>query len=116
MSESPIVAARDLTRVFGEGDAEVRAVDGVTVDLPRGRFTAIMGPSGSGKSTLMHMLAGLDRPTSGSVQVDGVELGELDDEGEPDQRRKAMAGEHSADLDVRLPVCPRDQGRSRRPP
>jgi putative ABC transport system ATP-binding protein len=79
VSESPIVAVQDLVRVFGEGDAEVRAVDGVTVDLPKGRFTAIMGPSGSGKSTLMHMLAGLDRPTSGSVQVDGVELGELDD-------------------------------------
>jgi putative ABC transport system ATP-binding protein len=76
---APIVNATNLTRVFGEGDAEVRALDGVSVDFPRGRFTAIMGPSGSGKSTLMHLLAGLDRPTSGTVEVDGVDLGSLDD-------------------------------------
>ena len=75
----PIVSASDVTRVFGEGDAEVRALDGVNVEFPAGRFTAIMGPSGSGKSTLMHVLAGLDRPTSGTVVVDGVELGSLDD-------------------------------------
>jgi len=79
LSESPIVAAEDLVRVFGEGDAAVRALDGVTVGFPRGKKTAIMGPSGSGKSTLMHALAGLDRPTAGHVQVDGVELAELDD-------------------------------------
>ena len=78
-AEAPIVTARELTRVFGEGDAEVHALDGVSVEFPRGRFTAIMGPSGSGKSTLMHVLAGLDRPTSGTVEVDGVELGSLDD-------------------------------------
>ena len=65
--------------MFGEGDTAVRALDGVTVDFPTGRFTAIMGPSGSGKSTLMHCLAGLDRPTSGRVVVEGVELGTLDD-------------------------------------
>jgi len=57
----------------------VRALDGVSVSFPRGRFTAIMGPSGSGKSTLMHILAGLDRPTSGKVVIDGVALAELDD-------------------------------------
>ena len=77
--QAPIVTANELTRVFGEGDAEVRALDGVSVEFPRGRFTAIMGPSGSGKSTLMHLLAGLDRPTSGTVEVDGVDLGLLDD-------------------------------------
>jgi putative ABC transport system ATP-binding protein len=76
---SLIVSAVDVHRVFGEGDAAVRAVDGATVGFPEGRFTAIMGPSGSGKSTLMHCLAGLDRPTSGSVVIDGVELSELDD-------------------------------------
>jgi putative ABC transport system ATP-binding protein len=65
--------------VYGEGEAEVRALDGITVGFPAGRFTAIMGPSGSGKSTLMHILAGLDRPTSGSVVLDGVELVDLDD-------------------------------------
>ena len=79
MEEPLIVSAADLHRVFGEGDAAVRALDGVTVGFPQGRFTAIMGPSGSGKSTLMHCLAGLDRPTSGSVVIDGVELGGLDD-------------------------------------
>jgi putative ABC transport system ATP-binding protein len=65
--------------VYGEGEAAVRALDGITVGFPAGRFTAIMGPSGSGKSTLMHILAGLDRPTSGSVVLDGVELVDLDD-------------------------------------
>ena len=79
MEEPLIVSAADLHRVFGEGDAAVRALDGVTVGFPQGRFTAIMGPSGSGKSTLMHCLAGLDRPTSGSVVIDGVELEGLDD-------------------------------------
>jgi putative ABC transport system ATP-binding protein len=74
-----IVSAIDLTRVFGEGEAAVRALDGVTVGFPRGMLTAIMGPSGSGKSTLMHCLAGLDRPTSGTVVIDGVDLGPLDD-------------------------------------
>jgi putative ABC transport system ATP-binding protein len=79
LNESLIVSAVDVHRRYGEGDAEVRALDGVTVGFPKGRFTAIMGPSGSGKSTLLHVLAGLDRPTSGSVVVDGVEITELDD-------------------------------------
>ena len=74
-----IVAADAVRRVFGEGEAAVKALDGVSVGFPAGRFTAIMGPSGSGKSTLMHILAGLDRPTSGTVKIDGVELGGLDD-------------------------------------
>jgi putative ABC transport system ATP-binding protein len=76
---SAIVAASDLRRRYGEGEAAIDALDGVSVSFPRGRFAAIMGPSGSGKSTLMHNLAGLDRPTSGSVTVDGVELTGLDD-------------------------------------
>jgi putative ABC transport system ATP-binding protein len=74
-----IVQARELTRRYGEGEAAVNALAGVTVDFPAGRFAAIMGPSGSGKSTLMHLLAGLDRPTSGTVTLAGVELTELDD-------------------------------------
>jgi putative ABC transport system ATP-binding protein len=74
-----IVAARDLTRRFGEGEAAVDALAGVTVDFPAGRFAAIMGPSGSGKSTLMHVLAGLDRPTSGEVEIAGVQLTALGD-------------------------------------
>jgi putative ABC transport system ATP-binding protein len=74
-----IVAAHDLRRRYGDGEAAVDALAGVSVDFPTGRFAAIMGPSGSGKSTLMHLLAGLDRPTSGTVSVGGVELTTLDD-------------------------------------
>jgi putative ABC transport system ATP-binding protein len=74
-----MVEAEKLCRRFGEGDTAVDALVDVTIDFPTGRFAAIMGPSGSGKSTLMHVLAGLDRPTSGTVQVAGVDLGELDD-------------------------------------
>jgi putative ABC transport system ATP-binding protein len=75
----PIVTAADVSRRYGEGTAAVDALDGVSLSFERGRFNAIMGPSGSGKSTLMHILAGLDRPTSGSVVLDGVDLGTLDD-------------------------------------
>jgi putative ABC transport system ATP-binding protein len=75
--EGAVVQARDLTRTYGEGQAAVQALDGVSIDIGRGAYTAIMGPSGSGKSTLMHLLAGLDRPTSGEVWVDGVELTSL---------------------------------------
>jgi putative ABC transport system ATP-binding protein len=74
-----ILQAGDLHRRFGEGEAAVNALAGVTLDFPKGRFAAIMGPSGSGKSTLLHTLAGLDRPTSGMVQIAGVELTALDD-------------------------------------
>ena len=74
-----VASARGLTKVYGRGEARVRALDGVDVDLGRGRFTAILGPSGSGKSTLMHCLAALDTPTSGSVVIDGVEVAGLRD-------------------------------------
>jgi putative ABC transport system ATP-binding protein len=79
VTATPIVTAVDLRRRFGEGEAAVDALDGVTLELPAGAFTAIMGPSGSGKSTLMHVLAGLDKPTAGTVTIDGVELARLDD-------------------------------------
>jgi putative ABC transport system ATP-binding protein len=72
--------ARGLTRTYGSGSAAVYALRGVDLDLPAGRFTAIMGPSGSGKSTLMHCLAGLDQPTSGSVAVAGTSLESLGDD------------------------------------
>lgn len=68
-----------LTRVYGHGDTAVHALRGIDLDLPAGRFTAIMGRSGSGKSTLMHCLAGLDSPTSGSVTVAGRALESMDD-------------------------------------
>jgi putative ABC transport system ATP-binding protein len=74
-----IVSATDLDRRYGEGEAAVDALAGVTVGFPRGAYTAIMGASGSGKSTLMHCLAGLDTPTGGKVIIDGVELGTLSD-------------------------------------
>jgi putative ABC transport system ATP-binding protein len=79
VNATPIVTAADLHRRFGEGEAAVDALAGVSLELPAGAFTAIMGPSGSGKSTLMHVLAGLDKPTSGSVTIDGIEIGALDD-------------------------------------
>src|SRR6478672_110104 len=82
-----IVSAQDLRRVYGEGGAAVTALDGVTVDFPEGAFTAIMGPSGSGKSTLMHLLAGLDRPTDGTVVLDGADLTTLNDDALTQLRR-----------------------------
>jgi len=69
-----VVATRSLTKVYGTGDAAVKALRGVDVEIGRGQLTAIMGPSGSGKSTLMHIMAGLDRPSEGTVSVDGVEI------------------------------------------
>jgi putative ABC transport system ATP-binding protein len=74
-----IVSCKEIHRRFGEGPTAVDALRGVSVDFPRGELTGIVGPSGSGKSTLMHILAGLDRPTGGSVRIDGVEITELDD-------------------------------------
>ncbi len=74
-----VVTATDVSRRYGEGEAAVDALVGVSTGFERGRFTAIMGPSGSGKSTLMHILAGLDKPTSGTVSLDGEEITDLDD-------------------------------------
>jgi len=79
--------AVDATKVYGRGDSEVRALDGVTVAFEAGRFTAIMGPSGSGKSTLMHCLAGLDSLTSGTVHIGGTELATLGDKQLTELRR-----------------------------
>ena len=74
-----MIVGHGIARRFGEGATAVEALRGVSVEFSRGSFTAIMGPSGSGKSTLMHILAGLDRPTSGWVELDGVRLDELSD-------------------------------------
>jgi putative ABC transport system ATP-binding protein len=74
-----VVVAREVTRRYGEGDTAVDALRGVSVDVPLGKLTAVMGPSGSGKSTLMHILAGLDKPTRGSVSVSGKEITTLGD-------------------------------------
>src|SRR3954462_10392172 len=83
----PAARVVDAVKVYGSGDTGVRALDGVSVDFPAGRFTAIMGPSGSGKSTLMHLLAGLDRPTSGTAVLDGVDLTTLNDDALTQLRR-----------------------------
>lgn len=73
------VRVRGVTKVYGDGQTRVRALDGIDLSIPIGQFLAVMGPSGSGKSTLLHVLAGLDNPTDGSVMVDGVELKDLRD-------------------------------------
>ncbi len=75
----PVVSATDLTRRYGSGETAVDALGGVSLDVPRGQLTAVMGPSGSGKSTLMHILAGLDRPTTGEVAIDGTQIAKLND-------------------------------------
>ncbi|MDY4857002.1 MAG: ABC transporter ATP-binding protein [Candidatus Ventricola sp.] len=75
-----ILETRDLRKFYGAGDAQVRALDGVNLAVESGEFVAIVGTSGSGKSTLLHMLGGLDRPTGGSVTVDGREIFSLRDE------------------------------------
>jgi putative ABC transport system ATP-binding protein len=86
----PIVTCTGLSRRYGEGEAAVDALVDVTVAFPAGELTAIMGPSGSGKSTLMHLLAGLDRPTGGTVSIDGVELTALDDDALTELRRDKL--------------------------
>lgn len=82
------VAARALTRRYGDGESAVDALRGVSLKVPAGQFTAVMGPSGSGKSTLMHLLAGLDRPTEGSVRVGGEEISSMADRALTKLRRK----------------------------
>src|SRR5262249_38624696 len=74
-----VVDATEITRTYGQGDTAVQALRGVSVDIAAGKLTAVMGPSGSGKSTLMHILAGLDKPTAGSVGIAGTEITTLGD-------------------------------------
>jgi putative ABC transport system ATP-binding protein len=74
-----VISAKELTRRYGEGDTAVEALRGCSIDVRRGELTAVMGPSGSGKSTLMHILAGLDRPTSGTVTIEGIDITTLGD-------------------------------------
>jgi putative ABC transport system ATP-binding protein len=90
-TSTPIVTARDVSRTFGTGEAAVNALCDVSLEFPRGKLTAIMGPSGSGKSTLMHILAGLDQPTSGTVTLDGIEISGLEDK-ELTQLRREKVG------------------------
>jgi putative ABC transport system ATP-binding protein len=84
----PAVTAQKIARRYGEGDTAVDALQDVSLEVPRGQLTAVMGPSGSGKSTLMHILAGLDQPTSGSVEIDGIDITTLKDNELTKLRRK----------------------------
>jgi putative ABC transport system ATP-binding protein len=85
-----MLSLRDVRKEYTAGLQQVVALAGVTEELPAGTFTAIMGPSGSGKSTLLHCAAGLDRPTTGEILVDGVRLGDLDETGLTKLRRARM--------------------------
>ena len=91
-TDDPSLAAEtiELTKVYGQAEAEVRAVDGITLSVPSGSYTAVMGPSGSGKSTLLHCLAGLDRPTSGTVRIGGTDLATLKDKALTELRREQV--------------------------
>lgn len=117
MTEAPTVAAAagaiDATKIYGAGDSEVRALDGVTVSFEAGKFTAIMGPSGSGKSTLMHLLAGLDSLTSGAVYIGDTYLATLKDKELTELRRREVGfifqaynliPTLSAEENIRLPL------------
>ena len=85
-----ILETKDLRKVYGSGDTEVRALDGVDLTVEKGEFVAVVGTSGSGKSTLLHMLGGLDRPTGGTVTVDGKELSAMRDEERTIFRRRKI--------------------------
>ncbi len=111
--KGPVVEAYELTRRYGEGDTAVDALGGVDLQVASGKLTAVMGPSGSGKSTLMHLLAALDRPTSGYVVLAGTKLGELGDTEMTKLRRKHIGFVFqffnllpmlTADENIRLPL------------
>jgi putative ABC transport system ATP-binding protein len=87
----PAVSATEVTRRYGRDDSVVDALAGVSIDVPVGQFTAVMGPSGSGKSTLMHILAGLDQPTEGTVTIAGLEISSMSD-GELTRLRRRHIG------------------------
>src|SRR4051794_3803629 len=79
LATQQVVAADSITRRYGEGESAVDALRGVSLQVMSGELSAVMGPSGSGKSTLMHILAGLDRPTSGTVQISGEDISRMND-------------------------------------
>ncbi len=83
-----IVETENLTKIYGSGEAQVNALDGVSIHVDTGEFVAVMGPSGCGKSTLLHMIGGLDRPSSGVVKIEGQDLSSLNDDDLTDLRRE----------------------------
>ncbi|MFO1497940.1 MAG: ABC transporter ATP-binding protein [Verrucomicrobiota bacterium] len=85
---SPIVQVRQLSKIYRQGDIEVTALNQISLDIARGEFLTLMGPSGSGKSTLLHILAGIDRPTSGECQVQGIEVSGLSESALADWRNQ----------------------------
>jgi putative ABC transport system ATP-binding protein len=85
-----IVKTANLTRIFGSGAAQITALDHVSLHVENGEFVAVMGPSGCGKSTLLHLIGGLDRPTEGSVMIEGQDLSNLNDDELTDLRRKRI--------------------------
>jgi len=89
-TEKPIISCRDLTKIYKMGDQEVRALDGVSLDIASGEFVAIMGPSGSGKSSLMNLIGALDRPTSGEMWINGKALSEMSRDELADLRNETL--------------------------
>jgi ABC-type lipoprotein export system ATPase subunit len=87
---STLVRVRGLAKTFGEGNAQVRVLDGAELEVARGEFVAVVGKSGSGKSTLLHLLAGLDRPDAGEIEFDGLRLDRLDERGLTAVRRRKI--------------------------
>ena len=88
--QSPAVSVRDVRKSFDSGEAQVEALRGVSLEVQRGEFVAVMGPSGSGKSTLLHLIGALDQPTTGSIQLDGTELASLSDDALTLMRRRKI--------------------------
>jgi ABC-type lipoprotein export system ATPase subunit len=120
-----LIELRNVTKIYGHGEAEVRALDGVNLRIDRGEFTAVMGPSGSGKSTAMNIIGCLDQPTSGSYLFNGVEVGSLDREQRALLRRNYLGfvfqgfnllARTSAVENVELPLTYRGMRQSERRP
>ncbi len=90
MEAEPIVRVRDLTKIYRQGEIDVTALNGVTLDIAAGEFVVLMGPSGSGKSTLLHIVAGVDRPTGGTVHVQGINVANLTESELADWRNQSV--------------------------
>lgn len=85
-----IIEVKNLTKIYGNGDTAVKALDAVNLSIDEGKFVAVMGPSGCGKSTLLHLIGGLDRPTSGTVMIDGSDIAKMKDDQLTELRRRKM--------------------------